>query len=376
MNSWVHDSFGVRYYSKESKVWLENHVYPMIEECVKVFDDADLVDISTPATTHQVDRASKAFEGLIIALKAMGHKEIVVDGEIFYKEVAKFLETMAVTSKFKIKGEDSFTNLFDYYQASENRCQIVLNSETSNFIHRLDEDFGTHLDAPSMKAIEANFELPSEKIDVAYFFKVDPDDGVPPRCESVHNPHIFRYGNIGFAFLICLPFDWAAEQDHYSVEFNYYKDGKYRSCKRRISLLNGGLPYVRYMVDEWTWGDKPIDFVKHRIGSGEQENGVGLTAPLANKITHLFYYVNIVWLIENDGLNLSAERNEFYNYDDLDKSAQAELIKHFEDSNKAFCSKSKAEFHELLKNSSRENKLVDTETLLRHYGVIRSGNIK
>lgn len=72
MNSWVHDSFGVRYYSKESKVWLENHVYPMIEECVKIFDQPNLEDYSAPATTNQVDRASKAFEGLIIALKAMG----------------------------------------------------------------------------------------------------------------------------------------------------------------------------------------------------------------------------------------------------------------------------------------------------------------
>lgn len=277
---------------------------------------------------------------------------------------------MSVTSKFKIKGEDSFTNLFDYYQASENRCQIVLDAETSNFIHRVDEDFGTHLDAPSMKAIEANFELPSEKIDVAYFFKVDPDDGVPPRCESVHNPHIFRYGNIGFAFLICLPFDWAAEQDHYSVEFNYYKDGKYRSCKRRLSLLNGSLPYVRYMADEWTWGDKPIDFVKHRIGSGEQENGVGLTAPLANKITHLFYYVNIVWLIENEGLKLDAEKNEFYHFNSLSASAKTELIKNFEEKNDLFCSRCKGEFNALLKSSPRDITYVDTENLLRHYGVI------
>jgi hypothetical protein len=347
----------------------------MIEECVKIFDQANLKDYSAPATTNQVDRASKAFEGLIIALKAMGHKEIIVDGEIFYKEAAKFLETMSVTSKFKIKGEDSFTNLFDYYQASENRCQIVLDSETSNFIHRVDEDFATHVDARSMKAIEANFELPSEKIDVAYFFKVDPDDGVPPRCESIHNPHIFRYGNIGFAFLICLPFDWAAEQDHYSVEFNYYKDGKYRACKRRLSLLNGGLPYVRYMVDEWTWGDEPINFVRHCISRGSQEEGVGLSTRLANRITDMFYYVNIIWLIENEGLSLDAEKNEFYHYDSLSASAKAELIKNFEDKNDLFCSRCKGEFNALLKSSPRDIMYVDTETLLRHYGVIPEGKI-
>lgn len=370
MNSWVHDSFGVRYYSRESAVWLENHVYPIMEECVKIFDQPNLKDYSSPATANQADRASKAFEGLIIAIKAMSSKEIVVDGEIFYAEASKFLQTMSVTSKFKIKGQDSHANLFDYYEASENRCQIVLDSEKTNFIHRLYASFKNDLDPSIIKAIETNFEVPFEKIDVSYFFKVEPDAGTPPRCEPIHSPHIFRYGNIGFAFLICMPFDWAAEQDHYSVEFNYYKDGKYRSCKRRFSLLNGSLPYVRYMVDEWTWGDKPIDFVKHRIANGEQENGVGLTAPLANRITHLFYYVNIVWLIENDGLNLSADNNEFYDYDDLAKSAQAELIKNFEDSNKAFCSKSKAEFHELLKNSPRGNKYVDTETLLRHYGII------
>jgi len=371
MNSWVHESFGIRYYATESRHWLVQWIYPLMEDSIKIFDKPDLDDLSIPATANQVDRASKSFEGLIIALKAMAHKEIVVDGEIFYREAAKYLETMAVTSKFKIQGEDSHVNLFDYYQASKDRCQIVLDSEKTNFIHRLNSEFASNLDTALLKRIESNFELPFDKIDVGYFFRVDSDEGIPPRCEPIHNPHIFRYGNIGFAFLICLPFDWAAEQDHYSVEFNYYKDGNYKSCKRRFSLLNGSLPYVRYLVDEWTWGEQPIDFVRHSISRGTQPEDVGLTENLVNSISDLFYFVNIVWLIENEGLRLDAEKNEFYHFNSLSVSAKAELIKDFEEKNDLFCSRCMGEFNALLKSSTRDVMYVDTETLLRHYGVIR-----
>ena len=344
----------------------------MIEECVKIFDQPNLEDYSAPATTNQVDRASKAFEGLIIALKAMGHKEIIVDGEIFYKEAAKFLETMSVTSKFKIRGEDSFTNLFDYYQASENRCQIVLDSETRNFIHRVDEDFGTHLDAPSMKAIEANFELPSEKIDVAYFFKVDPDDGVPPRCHPLHSPHIYRYGTIGFAFLMSMPFNWSSEKDHYSVVFNYYRKGAYRRCERKISMLNGDWPYVRYLLDEWIWGEEPVKMVAASINASSDKTNDGLSDNLAKHLTSLLYYMNIIWLIESHELQLKTSDRSFLNFDSLSKSEKASQLDSFCKKNTSFLERCYADFESIKQISGLDLDDIDHEDMLRHYGIIPS----
>ena len=300
----------------------------------------------------------------------MGHKEIVVDGEIFYEEASKFLQTMSVNSKFKIKGKDSHDDLFDYYSASENRCELIFDAEQTNFLHRLDAQSTSALDPKLLKNLQTQFELPVEKIDVGYFFKVEADAGIPPRCEGIHNPHVFRYGNIGFAFLICLPLDWAVEEDHYAIKFNYYKGGKYRVCKRSFSLLNGKLPYVRYMLDEWTWGDEPLDFVEQSISRGNQNEGIGLSQKLANKITRLFYYVNIIWLIENDGLSMNADADAFLHFDDLDVPAKAKLIQQFEEHNQVFCAKCKEQFNALVKDFFRAIKYVDTETLLRHYGII------
>lgn len=371
MNSWIHDTFGMRFYKEESKEWFSSKIYPLMEECVQIFEHPEQKAPDKPANTNQINRAYKAFGDLVVAIKAMGHPEQIVEDAVFFEEASKYLNTMSVNGKFKIVGEDRFTDKSQYYHTKGNSTGTVFDAEKANFIHT------THSESIEMSdeqraEVEQAFELPLEKIEAGYLFRIAPDEGIPPRCHPLHSPHIYRYGTIGFAFLMSMPFNWSSEKDHYSVVFNYYRKGAYRRCERKIAMLNGDLPYVRYLLDEWIWGEEPVKVVAASINASSDKTNDGLSDNLAKHLTSLLYYMNIIWLIESHGLLLKPSDDSFLNFDSLSKAEKAKQLDSFSQNNASFLERCYADFESIKQISGLDLEDIDHEDMLRHYGIIPS----
>lgn len=371
MNSWIHDTFGMRFYKEESKEWFSEKIYPLLEECIQVFDDSEQNVPNVPANTKQINRAYKAFGDLVVAIKAMGHPEQIVEDAVFYEEASKYLNTMSVNGKFKIVGEDRFADKSRYYQTKGNTTATVFDAEKSNFIHTQQSE-SLEIPKERREEVEQAFELPLEKIEAGYLFKIIPDEGIPPRCHPLHSPHIYRYGTIGFAFLMSMPFNWSTEKDHYSVVFNYYRKGAYRRCERKISMLHGDLPYVRYLLDEWNWGEDPIEEVTASIHASSDETKDGLSGALAERLTSLLYYMNVIWLTESHGLQLKPSDDSFLNFESLDTDQKLQVLQSFEQNNAAFFERCYADFDAIKKMSGLDLEDISQENTLRHYGIIPS----
>ncbi len=369
MNSWIHDTFGMRYYKEASKKWFAEKIYPLIEECVQISENPNAGKGEYQASTQQINKAYKAFGDLVVAIKAMGHRDQIVDDRIFFEEATKYLNNMSINGKFKISGEDRFKNKFDYYQHKDEITSLVFDSEKANFLHITHSGLD-QLDQEKKEAITEAFELPFDKIEVGYLFRVMPDGNTPPRYFPIHSPHVYRYGTIGFAFLMSMPFQWATETDYYQVCFNYFRKGAHRSCTRRISLLNGDLPYVRYCLDQWYWEENPVEYVSSSIQKGNSDSTNGLSEELAQRMTLLLYYVNIVWLIECNELNVTPENFNFSKFIEWSDQEKSKELNRFERENEGFLKAAKLELTKLGDLSGSKVMQPSVEQILKHFGLI------
>jgi hypothetical protein len=137
-------------------------------------------------------------------------------------------------------------------------------------------------------------------------------------------------------------------------------------------MLNADLPYVRYLLDEWIWGEEPVKVVAASIHASSDKTKDGLSETLAKHLTSLLYYMNIIWLTESHELQLKTSDHSFLNFDRLSKPEKAKQLDSFSQKNTSFLERCYADFESIKQISGLDLEDIDHEGMLRHYGIIPS----